>query len=114
MLRAVCFLCLVAFGASAAVAQDDNAAGRAKLAEIVAFVRDASEPCAGSTPPGTMRAALALFVAAKPPLTEAEIATKQIEVQAYRARLGDEKWCQLYAVEMTEAKIVVESLSNQN
>jgi hypothetical protein len=51
--------------------------------------------------------ALSLLVVAKPPIAEAEIAAKEKEVQDYRFRLGDAKWCELYAVEMGEAHLIV-------
>jgi hypothetical protein len=89
------------------IAQDYEASSRAKLAEMMAFIRLASEPCAGSVPSMWGFEVLALYVAVKPPIPEAEIKTKETEVARYRTRLGLKKWCQLYAVEMKEAHIIV-------
>jgi hypothetical protein len=97
-----------------AAAQDYDAVGRAKLAEMGAFIRQASEPCGASIPAGGIDAAFALYVSARPPITETEIAAKETEIQQYRSQLGLEKWCQLYAIEMNEAHIILELLSNQN
>jgi len=49
----------------------------------------------------------------KPPITEAEIMAKEKEAQDYRFRLGDAKWCELYAVEMREAHLVFTMPTNR-
>jgi hypothetical protein len=92
-----------------AVAQDD-ARGRAKLVEIVAFAKLGAEPCAyaldGALAKKWNAEVLTLLFTLKPPLTDAEIAAKEKEAQDYRARLGESKWCELYAVEMREADLI--------
>jgi hypothetical protein len=98
-----------------ATAQDD-AAGRAKLAEMVAFFRLASQPCASAldssahTWPADL---LTLLMTLKPPITEAEITAREKEAQDYRFRLGDAKWCELYAVEMREAHLIFTMATNR-
>jgi hypothetical protein len=100
----------------AALAQND-AAGRAKFAEQVAFLRLASQPCASALDasarthwPGEL---LALFSQVKPPITDEEIAAKEKEVQGFRSQLGDAKWCELYAVEMREAHLIFSMVTNR-
>jgi hypothetical protein len=71
---------------------EDNAAGRAKLAEMVAFVRLASVPCASALDASARMwpmEVLSLLTTVNPPITEAEIAAKKKETQEYRFRLGD-------------------------
>jgi hypothetical protein len=92
----------------AASAQENQAAGRAKLAEMIAFIRHASEKCAASVPGSWPMEALSLLMVVKPPLDEREIVLKEKEVEQYRVRLGLKKWCELYAVEMGEAHAIVE------
>jgi hypothetical protein len=100
---AIAFLTLLSVPA---VAQDD-AKGRAKLVEIVAFAKLGAEPCAYALDATVAKKwnaeVLTLLFTLKPPLTDAEIAAKEKEAQDYRARLGESKWCELYAVEMREA-----------
>jgi hypothetical protein len=91
-------------------AQQYEAEGRAKLAEMVAFNRLASEPCAGLVPSIWVGEMIALWVSAKPPIPEGQIKAKETEVTEHRTRLGLEKWCQLYAVEMEQAHIVVKNM----
>jgi hypothetical protein len=50
----------------------------------------------------------------KPPLTEKEIVVKEKDVKRLRDRLGLRKWCQRYAGEMAQARILVEALRRQN
>ena len=42
------------------------------------------------------------------PLSEEQIAAKEDEMLALRNKIGDAKWCVLYAVEMKEAYLVVQ------
>lgn len=92
-----------------AVGQDDGK-GRAKLVEIVAFAKLGAQPCAYTLEDTIAKKwnseVLALLFTLKPPLTDQEIAAKEKETQDYRARLGEEKWCELYAVEMREADLI--------
>jgi hypothetical protein len=57
--------------------------------------------------------ALSLSMAAKPLISEAEITTKEKEVQDYPFKLGNTKWCELYAVEMREAHLIVTMANRQ-
>jgi hypothetical protein len=90
-------------------AQDD-AKGRAKLVEIVAFAKLGAQPCAYALDDAVAKKwnaeVLTLLFALKPPLTDAEIAAKEKEAQDYRSQLGETKWCELYAVEMREADLI--------
>jgi len=58
--------------------------------------------------------ARALMRLIKPPLTEKEIVAKEKDVKRLRDRLGLRKWCQRYAGEMAQARILVEALRRQN
>jgi hypothetical protein len=93
--------------ASAAIADDLDSKGRAKLAEMMAFVRDGPDQCGETVPVGWTFEVLALYMAAgkKAPLEE-EIAAKQEELAAMRSRMGDRKWCDLYGIEMQEADMI--------
>jgi hypothetical protein len=97
-------------------AQDDTA-GRAKLAEIVAFANLGATPCAYTLEQASANRwngeVLALLFTLKPPLTEAELAAKNKEAQDYHSQLGDAKWCELYAVEMHEAHLLFSIATNQ-
>src|SRR5271169_816794 len=91
--------------ASVAMADDLDAAGRAKLAEMMAFVRDGPEQCGEAAVPQEQPfEVLALYMAAgkKAPL-EDEIVAKQAELAAMRAKMGLAKWCALYRIEMGAA-----------
>lgn len=94
---------------AAAFAQDD-AKGRAKLVEIVAFAKLGAQPCAYALDDAVAKKwnaeVLTLLFALKPPLTDAEIAAKEKEAQDYRTQLGETKWCELYTVEMREADLI--------
>jgi hypothetical protein len=58
--------------------------------------------------------ALTLMRLIKPPITEKEIVAKEKDVKRLRHRLGLRKWCQLYAGEMAQARILIEALRRQN
>ena len=80
---------------------------RGKLAEMVAFIRLAA-PCDGvvQVPPEDVTEALSLLMVADPPISEQMIEAKEEVVKNYRAKLGLAKWCQLYAVEVSEANTI--------
>ena len=94
---------------SAATFAQDDARGRAKLVEIVAFAKLGAEPCAYALDDAVAKKwnaeVLTLLFKSKPPLTEEEITAKEKDAQDYRSRLGEFKWCELYAIEMREADI---------
>jgi hypothetical protein len=75
-----------------------------KLAEMVAFIRLA-EPCDGvvPVPPKYVTEALSLLIVVDPPISEEMIEAKEEVVKNYREKLGIAKWCQFYAVEVSEA-----------
>jgi hypothetical protein len=93
--------------ASAATANDLDAAGRAKLAEMMAFVRDGPDQCGETVPQEWPFEVLALYMAAgkKAPL-EDEIVAKQNELAAMKSKMGVPKWCALYRLEMEEADVI--------
>jgi Adenylate and Guanylate cyclase catalytic domain len=78
-----------------------------KLAEMVAFIRLAA-PCDGvvQVPPEYVTEALSLLMVVDPPISEQMIEAKEEVVKNYRAKLGLAKWCQLYAVEVSEANTI--------
>jgi hypothetical protein len=102
-------LIYLAIGGCAVTAQD-NRLDRATFAEMVAFARLASVACQPVAPDAEGLRALALRTLIKPPLTEKEIVAKETEVRGLRDRLGFRKWCERYANEMAQARILVEVL----
>jgi hypothetical protein len=57
--------------------------------------------------------ALALLTLVKPPLTKDEIVAQEKHVKQLRDHVGLRRWCQLYAGEMEQARILVEVLRRQ-
>jgi hypothetical protein len=106
-------LIYVAIGSCAVTAQDHRP-GRATFAEMIAYARLAADACERLAPDAEGFHALALMRLIKPPLTEKEIFAKEKDVRRLRDRLGLRKWCQLYAGEMAQARILVEVLRRQN
>ena len=102
-----------AVGGAAVTAQDSRPA-RATFAEMIAFTRIASVACQRLAPDADSFHALALRGLIKPPITEEEIAAKEKDVKRLRDRLRLRKWCQRYAGEMAQARILVEALRRQN
>jgi hypothetical protein len=98
---------------SYAVTAHDSRPDRAKFAEIVAFARLASVACQRLAPDAEGLEALALMELIKPPLAETEIFAKEKYIKQIRDRLGLRKWCELYAGEMAQARILVEVLRRQ-
>jgi hypothetical protein len=98
--------------ASVAMASDPDAAGRAKLAEMMAFVRDGPDQCGeAAVPTGWGFEVLALYMGAgKKAPPEEEIAAKQDELAAMKSKMGVAKWCALYRLEMEEADMLVKLL----
>ena len=105
-------ICL-AIGGCGATAQD-NRPGRETFAKMIAFARLASIACERLAPDAEGFHALALLTLVKPPLTEKEIVAQEKDVKQLRDRLGLSRWCQLYAGEMEQARILVEVLRRQN
>jgi hypothetical protein len=81
---------------------------------MIAFARLASVACERLAPDAEGFRALALLRLVKPPLTEKEIVAQGKGVKQLRHRIGLRKWCQLYAGEMDQARILVEVLRRQN
>jgi hypothetical protein len=103
----------MAIGGCAVRAQDDQP-GREAFAEMIAFARLASVACERLAPDADGFHALALLTLIKPPLTGEEIVGREKYVQQLRDRFGLRNWCQLYAGEMEQARILVEVLRRQN
>jgi hypothetical protein len=78
-----------------------------KLPEMAAFIRLA-EPCDGvvPVPPEYVTEALSLLIVVDPPISEEMIEAKEEVVKNYREKLGIAKWCQFYAVEVSEANTI--------
>ena len=81
---------------------------------MIAYARLAASACERLEPDAEGLNALALLTLIKPPLTEEEIVAKEKDVRQLRERLGFRKWCELYAGEMAQARILVEVLRRQN
>ena len=80
---------------------------RGKLAEMVAFIRLA-EPCdrVVPIPPEYVTEELSLLIVVDPPVSEEMIEAKEEVVKNYREKLGIAKWCQFYAIEVSEANTI--------
>jgi hypothetical protein len=92
------------------VTAQDNRPGRATFAEMIAYARLAGGACERLAPEADGFYARALMRLNKPPLTEKEIVAAEKEIKRLRDRLGLRKWCQRYAGEMAQARILVEAL----
>ena len=81
---------------------------KAAKPEIVALLTRLAEPCDGvvQVPPEYVTEALSLLMVVDPPISEQMIEAKEEVVKNYRAKLGLAKWCQLYAVEVSEANTI--------
>jgi hypothetical protein len=115
-MRKILMLCVTLCMITRSADAEDLSAGRAKLAEIAAFIRHAAETCGSAL--GTEgqlwpMEALSLLAVAKPPISEEAIQAKEHEVMEYRARLGEAKWCKLYAIEMKQADLVFGLATNR-
>jgi hypothetical protein len=106
------FLICLALGGCGATAQNDGPS-REAFAEMVAFARLGSVACERLAPDAGFHA-LALLTLVKPPLTKEEIAAQEKDLERLRERLGLRRWCQLYAGEMEQARILVDVLRRQN
>jgi hypothetical protein len=107
------FLICLALGGCRATAQNDGPS-REAFAEMVAFARLGSVACERLAPDAEGFHALALLTLVKPPLTKEEIAAQEKDLERLRERLGLRRWCQLYAGEMEQARILVDVLRRQN
>jgi len=107
------FLVCLAIGGGGATAQDDRP-GRETFAKMIAFARLASVACEPLAPDVEDFFALALLTLVKPPLTQEEISAQVKDVKQLRGRLGFRRWCQAYAGEMEQARILVEVLRKQD
>jgi hypothetical protein len=107
------FLICLALGGCGATAQN-NGPSREAFAEMIAFARLGSVACERLAPDAEGFHALALLTLIKPPLTEEEIVAQEKDIKQLRDRLGLSRWCQLYAGEMEQARILIEVLRRQN
>jgi hypothetical protein len=74
------------------------------------MARLAGSACERLTPEADGFYARALMRLIKPPLTEKEIVAAEKDIKRLRDRLGLRKWCQRYAGEMAQTRILVEAL----
>ena len=94
----------VTFMFSSAAMADEDARGRDRLAELMAFIRGSEECGDGAVPAQWMAEVLSVYVAAgKDAPTEDEIEAKVGYLDALKFKIGKLKWCVLYAVEMDGA-----------
>jgi hypothetical protein len=103
-LAAACIILLSQTGIGAA--DDLDAAGRAKMAEMTAFIRHAPDSCPKAVPDLWIFEALALNMSIKPPVSEDEIVSKEKYLNGLRSKIGYVKWCALFAVEMEQAHMI--------
>ena len=80
---------------------------------MIAFARLGPVPCKRLAPDAESFRALALLTLVKPPLTKDEIVAQEKDVKQLRDHVGLRRWCQLYAGEMEQARILVEVLRRQ-
>ena len=87
--------------------ESEDQSGRGKLAEMVALVRVASDACPAAD--GAQEVLMLYLAAAANDNApgEDEIKAKQDYLAEFRELKGYVKFCQLYAIEMTQAKIIV-------
>jgi hypothetical protein len=107
----VFLICLAISGCGATV--QENRPGREAFAKMIAFARLGSVPCKRLAPDAESFRALALLTLVKPPLTKDEIVAQEKHVKQLRDHVGLRRWCQLYAGEMEQARILVEVLRRQ-
>ena len=105
---------LACSGAVAAPTDNFDKTDRGKLAEMMAFMRTASDTCADLVSENDTMNILALFIAVEPPITEDEVTSEQKAVSEYRTRLGVNNWCQLYAARIYEAKMLAKIATPQS
>ena len=87
-----------------------DAKGRAKLAELMALIRE-NETC--PKPESWAFDVIRLYMAAgKQAPPEEEIGAAQADTQALRAKIGEAKWCEYYEAEMAAAHAIV-TMQNQ-
>ena len=106
------FLICLAISACGATVQE-NRPGREAFAKMIAFARLGPVPCKRLAPDAESFRALALLTLVKPPLTKDEIVAQEKDLKQRRDRVGLRRWCQLYAGEMEQARILVEVLRRQ-
>lgn len=97
--RAAILFMLMTMASQACNADQLAEAGKNKLAEITALVRH-NENCPDV--PRSWAAAFAILLMITPP-TEEQVEAQEKQVLALRRRIGQAKWCQLYAAEMEQA-----------
>lgn len=83
--------------------------GMEKLAEMTAMFRH-NDDCP-VVPPAWSSAFIVLMMTHTP--SEAQIETKERETLALRDRIGPQKWCLLYRVEMQEAYSIYRFMTHQ-
>ena len=95
-------ICLVSSIVTSAKANSLDQQGTTKLAEITAFFRH-SESCPQA--PEEWSDAFTMLLMMSTP-SEQQVEEQEKKALALRDKLGQAKWCQLYALEMQEAFVV--------
>lgn len=110
--------------------RQDDAAGRAHMAETFAFQELADKPCAndldsafdmlrqnGVQAPSSAAEFRkwniefgAFYMQTQPPIIDAEISAAETKVKNYRVQMGDAKWCALYVDLISEAHTLFEAI----
>jgi len=93
-------------GPTGRLTSDERTLATNKLAEMVALFRH-HEGCPES--PRDWSIALITLESVNQ-LSKDQIAAKEGEMLALRSKIGDDKWCALYAIEMKEAYIIVQHM----
>lgn len=83
--------------------------GRKKIAEIMAMTRH-SDMC--PEPPNDWSTAFLVLMTLGTP-TENQVADQERKTLALRRKIGEERWCQLYLVEVKEAYLAYQLATRQ-
>jgi hypothetical protein len=103
----------VLIGAFSPKAKSEETSPRAKIAEMLAFVRLASLECSTGDDDTRGVSAIGLSIMIKPEIQEDEVLPQMDVIENLKQRLGQKKWCELYGAEMAEADIIFKHASEK-